>query len=65
MSIKDKTCIVGTGLTEYGLRGQLAHLSQMELIKHSLDQALEESGLRGAVIAAVEAAYERAKELGS
>ncbi len=28
-------------------------------------QVLEESGLRGAVIAAVEAAYERAKELGS
>jgi len=45
MSIKDQTCIVGTGLTEYGLRGQLADRSQMELLKHALDQALEESGL--------------------
>lgn len=45
MSIKDKVCIVGVGLTDYGARGQFAHRSQIELIGGALDEALEEAGL--------------------
>ncbi len=46
MSIKDKTCIAGAGLTEYGLRGQFAHKSQHVQIAEALEVALEESGLK-------------------
>ena len=45
MTIKDKTCIVGVGQTEFGHRGQFAHKSQSVQIGEALEEALEESGL--------------------
>jgi acetyl-CoA acetyltransferase len=45
VTLKDRTCIVGTGTTAYGRRGEFYGRSQTEQIRAALDQALEESGL--------------------
>ncbi len=45
MTIKDKTAIVGVGMTEYGLRGQFYQKSQLVQIAEALEIALDESGL--------------------
>jgi acetyl-CoA acetyltransferase len=43
--VKDRTCIVGVGMTPYGQRGEFFGRSQIEQIGEALDLALEESGL--------------------
>ncbi len=43
--MKDRTCIVGTGTTAYGTRGEFFGRSQTEQLREALDLALAESGL--------------------
>lgn len=45
MTLKDKTCIVGTGATAYGRRGEFFERGQIDQIREALDQALDEAGL--------------------
>jgi acetyl-CoA acetyltransferase len=45
MSFKDRTCIVGVGLTPYGKRGEFYGVSQHDQIRGALRRALDESGL--------------------
>jgi acetyl-CoA acetyltransferase len=45
MSLKDRTCIVGVGATDYGKRGEFFGRSQTAQIRQALDRALAESGL--------------------
>ncbi len=45
MSLRDRTCIVGVGLTEYGRRGEFFGRSQVAQIRAALDEALADSGL--------------------
>lgn len=45
MTIKDKTCVAGVGTSEYGRRGEFAELSELDLIRAALDEALTDSGL--------------------
>ena len=45
MSIKDRTCIVGIGQTDWGRRGQFTDLTANDLVRIAFDRALEDSGL--------------------
>ena len=45
MSLRDRACIVGVGLTDYGKRGEFFQIPQSEQIRQALDRALEDSGL--------------------
>ncbi|MBM4265047.1 MAG: thiolase [Deltaproteobacteria bacterium] len=43
--MRDQTCIVGTGTTAYGRRGDFYERGQVDQIREALDLALAESGL--------------------
>ena len=45
MTLRDRACIVGTGLTPYGKRGEFFDIPQTEQIRGALQLALEEAGL--------------------
>jgi len=45
MSLRDKACIVGVGLTDYGKRGEFFEINQAVQIRGALDRALEDAGL--------------------